>query len=141
MLLRGRTCQYEVGVAPLYQRVIVALPNSHRPNTEVSDLTYTYSFPSKPPPMLSTIDNNKEISKYLKPTQGQQQSNNTCTSSPSHISAQLKYNTLDTTPWPTAKGMALLPSNTQTKKKHLDQSFNHSVSSKQCIISKVMHNF
>jgi hypothetical protein len=90
--------------------------------------------------MLSTIDNNKEISKYLKPTQGQQQSNSTRTSSPSHISTQLKHITLDTTPWPTAKGMACLPSNTQTKKKHLDQSFNHSVSSKQCIISTVMQN-
>jgi hypothetical protein len=47
---------------------------------------------------------------------------------------------LDTTLWPTAKGMALLPSNTQTKKKHLDQSFNHLVSSKQRIISTVMQN-
>jgi hypothetical protein len=125
----------------LYQCAPVALPNSHRPNTEVSDLTYTYSFLAKPPLMLSTIDNNKEISKYLKPTQGQQQSNSTRTSSPSHISTQLKHITLDTTPWPTAKGMACLPSNTQTKKKHLDQSFNHSVSSKQCILSTVLQNY
>jgi hypothetical protein len=115
-------------------------PNSHQPNTEVSDLTYTSSFPSKPPLMLSTIVKNKGISKYSKSTQGQQQSSNKCTSSPSHIPVQLDHNTLDTTSWPMTKSMAPLPSNTQTKKKNLDQFFNYPESSKQRMISTVMPN-
>jgi hypothetical protein len=140
MLLRGRTRHHEVRSAPLYQCTTVAPPNSHQPNTEVNELTYTSSFPSKPSLMLSTIDKNKGISKYSKSTQWQQQSSNKHTSSPSHIPFQLGHNTLDTTPWPTAKGMAPMPSNTQTKKKNLDQSLNYLESSKQRMIFTVMPN-
>jgi hypothetical protein len=116
-LLRGHTRHHESGSTPLYQHATVAPPNSHQPNTEVSELTYTSSFPSKPPLMLSTIDKNKGISKYLQSTQCQQQSSNKHTSSPSHIPFQLGHNTLDTTSWPTAKGMAPChPTHKQRKK-------------------------
>jgi hypothetical protein len=47
---------------------------------------------------------------------------------------------LDTTPWPMAKGMAPLLSNTQTKEKNLAQPLNYPESSKQRMISTVMPN-